>query len=69
MPALSADVLAKPYPMTLVAEKQIETGLFLQHLCSHAAFHLGQVGYLRRALTGDTRSASPVLLTAIMSPA
>ena len=32
------------------------------HLCSHAAFHLGQAGYVRRAVTGDARSSRPVPL-------
>ena len=30
------------------------------HLCAHAAFHLGQVGYLRRLLTGENQSAGPL---------
>lgn len=38
------------------------TGLFLTHLAAHLAFHLGQAGYLRRVLTGDTRSSAPLPL-------
>ena len=38
------------------------TRMFLLHLCAHAAFHLGQAGYVRRALTGDARSSGPVPL-------
>lgn len=42
---------------------QFRTGAFLLHLCSHAGFHLGQAGYLRRILTGDTAtSAGPIPL-------
>lgn len=67
LPTLSADVLSKPYPLSMVPGKEIETALFLQHLCSHAAFHLGQAGYVRRALTGDTASAGPVSLVALMT--
>jgi hypothetical protein len=33
------------------------TARVLLHLAAHLAFHLGQVGYLRRALTGDPTSA------------
>ena len=62
LPTLSAGTLAMPYPQTMVPGREIRTALFLQHLCSHAAFHLGQAGYLRRALTGDTRSSGPVSL-------
>ncbi|MFT4603718.1 MAG: hypothetical protein ACI9W4_000433 [Rhodothermales bacterium] len=29
---------------------------FLLHLCSHAALHVGQAGYLRRILTGNNES-------------
>ncbi len=67
LPALSADALAKVYPANPVpGGKEIATGLFLQHLCSHASFHLGQAGYLRRVVTSDTRSAGPVSLHELM---
>lgn len=33
---------------------------FLIHLCAHLAFHLGQAGYLRRVLTGDSTSSGPM---------
>ena len=32
----------------------------LLHLCAHAGFHLGQIGYLRRILTGENRSVGPL---------
>jgi hypothetical protein len=38
------------------------TGTFLLHLCVHAGFHLGQAGYLRRVLTGNTASSGPIPL-------
>jgi uncharacterized damage-inducible protein DinB len=69
LPGLSAETLSARYPLDMVPGKQIETGFFLQHLCSHASFHLGQAGYLRRALTGDARSSTPVSLSTIMDPA
>ena len=47
---------AAPFPMA-VGGLQPVTGRFLVHLASHLAFHLGQAGYLRRALTGDATSA------------
>ena len=40
----------------------IRSGLFLMHLCAHTAYHLGQVGYLRRALTGDARTSGALPL-------
>lgn len=34
--------------------------VFLIHLCAHAAMHLGQAGYLRRALTRNSASSGPL---------
>jgi DinB superfamily len=39
-----------------------EAHTFLIHLCAHTAFHLGQAGYLRRALSGDPTSSGPMSL-------
>jgi hypothetical protein len=66
LPGLSAEVLAKVYPASPVPGKEIATALFLQHLCSHASFHLGQAGYLRRVVTGEVKSAGPVSLHDLM---
>jgi hypothetical protein len=49
--ALTEAALAAPYPAA-VAGHHSPTGRFLLHLEVHLAFHLGQAGYLRRALTG-----------------
>lgn len=58
------DLLLLDYPEEL-AGTRFTTGLFLQHLSTHLAMHLGQVGYLRRMLTGDGTSAGPVSLQAL----
>jgi hypothetical protein len=50
-PQLTAD-----YPDGLGVPR-MATGLFLFHLSAHLAFHLGQAGYLRRALTGSNESS------------
>ncbi|HEX7552073.1 MAG TPA: DinB family protein [Geothrix sp.] len=50
--ALTAAAEAAPYPAA-VAGHHPTTGRFLLHLEVHLAFHLGQAGYLRRALTGE----------------
>jgi hypothetical protein len=67
MPTLTDVILASDYPLRMIEGKRIETGFFLHHLCAHASFHLGQAGYLRRALTGDARSAGPLSLASIMA--
>ena len=41
-----------PYPHA-VMDHHPPTGRFLLHLETHLAFHMGQAGYLRRALTGE----------------
>ena len=54
------DTLAAAFPEAVLGVS-FTTQVFLLHLCAHAAFHLGQAGYLRRALTGDARSSGPLL--------
>jgi hypothetical protein len=61
LPALPAETLASEFP-ELVMGLRFRTSTFLVHLCAHAGFHLGQAGYLRRAVTGDTTSSGPVPL-------
>lgn len=53
---MTEDDLAQPYP-ELVNNRRFSTGDFLLHLSTHLAFHLGQAGYLRRALTRDSTSS------------
>lgn len=59
IPRLTDDVLSGPFPGPFPGPS-VCTRLFLVHLCMHASMHLGQAGYLRRALTGDARSIGPV---------
>jgi uncharacterized damage-inducible protein DinB len=66
--ALTSEALEADYPMVL-AGRTINTGAFLVHLAAHLAFHLGQAGYLRRVITGDNTSTSPLALAAISAPA
>ena len=54
--ALPAEVQTATFPAP-VGPYRPPTGIFLMHLATHLAFHLGQVGYLRRTLTGDPASA------------
>jgi len=69
--AVVRDVLARvpesallaPYPEPILG-LTFGTRLGLLHLCAHAAFHLGQAGYLRRVLTGEAaQSSGPLPLT------
>lgn len=49
--ALTEEALAQPFPQAVMGH-QPPTERFLMHVSTHLAFHLGQAGYLRRALTG-----------------
>ena len=49
-------------------DRAIAVRIFLIHLCAHAAMHLGQAGYLRRALTTDSLSSSPVPFEPLVRP-
>jgi len=58
LPQLNGERLALPFDAH--AGVSVSTQRFLLHLCTHTAFHVGQVGYLRRILTGDARSTNTV---------
>ena len=45
---------------------QPPTGRFLLHLATHLAFHLGQTGYLRRALTGEAGATGGMGIAELM---
>ena len=64
LPALDVAALAAPYP-DAVANHTFGTGDFILHLCSHFAYHLGQIDYHRRIVTGHNVSIGAVALTAI----
>jgi uncharacterized damage-inducible protein DinB len=51
VPTLQDDSLSRRYPESPGLSKPLRTRRFLLHLCAHAAYHLGQIGYLRRVLT------------------
>ena len=61
LPDVSDSALDAPFPEAVMGFT-FRTSTFLVHLCSHAGFHLGQAGYLRRILTGDSTSSGPVPL-------
>ncbi len=64
VPSVPESELNGEYPELVGGCKQ-NTRLFLIHLCTHLALHVGQVGYLRRILTGDSNSSGPVSVRAI----
>jgi uncharacterized damage-inducible protein DinB len=67
LPTLSAATLSAPFPIA-VAGIRPPTSRFLLHLAAHLAFHLGQIGYLRRTLTGDSQSAGAMAIPDLAQP-
>jgi uncharacterized damage-inducible protein DinB len=57
--AASDDVLRGPYPEP-IATRTVAASDFLVHLVAHLAYHLGQIDYHRRMVTGDTRGVDAV---------
>lgn len=51
--------IRQPYPEP-IAKRTVSTGVFLLHLASHLAYHLGQIDYHRRAVTGDVKGVDAV---------
>ena len=66
LPRLAEGRFDTEYPEA-VNGMRFQTDRFLLHLCTHAAFHLGQAGYLRRALTGQSQSSGPIPLKPVAS--
>jgi Protein of unknown function (DUF1572) len=62
MAAISEADLATPYPEA-VGGVRSTTGAFLAHLATHLAYHLGQVDYHRRILTGDGKTVKAMAVT------
>lgn len=61
---LAPDRLALEYPEEL-AGSRMATGLFLVHLATHLAHHLGQAGTLRRVLTGESAGSGAISIKAL----
>ena len=61
LPRVTESQLAGAFPEPVMG-LALPTDLFLLHLCVHAGFHLGQAGYVRRIVTGDSTSSGPLPL-------
>jgi uncharacterized damage-inducible protein DinB len=59
MGAVNEAALAAPYPEQ-VAGRSIAMGDFLVHLSTHLAYHLGQLDYHRRVVSGDRRGVGAI---------
>jgi uncharacterized protein DUF664 len=57
--AIDETALHADFP-ELVAEARVRTGDYLVHLCTHFAFHLGQIDLHRRIVTGNAEGIGAV---------
>jgi hypothetical protein len=62
---VTSEHLRMEYPLP-IADHRIETERFLVHLAVHLGFHLGQLDYHRRAVTGQGTSVSPMGVPALV---
>ena len=53
--SISEDKIPALYPLN-VFDKEMSTEYFLLHLHGHLTYHLGQINYLRRAITAKTEN-------------
>jgi hypothetical protein len=65
--ALEATRLDEPFPLPMYG-KSVKTELWLLHLSTHLAFHLGQLDYHRRTVTGNRMSAGAVAIPPLFAP-
>ncbi len=63
---LADERLSRPFPLAF-GDTTVSTGDFLIHLSTHLAFHVGQVDYHRRLITGENESIGPLAIPALAS--
>jgi hypothetical protein len=69
LPHLSEEQMSQPFP-ELIREHPLQTAELLEQLAVHLAYHLGQISYHRRLVTGNARGVdalSPAELVAARS--
>lgn len=67
IPQITREVLASPYPER-IGGHVVTTEVFLVHLASHLAYHLGQIDYHRRVITGDAQGVGALAAAEIAAP-
>ena len=61
VPALPPEEFDRVFPEKVFG-RDLRTDRFLLHLCTHAAYHLAQAGYLRRIVTGLNQTSGAMSL-------
>ena len=52
---LSKNELQKDYPLPVLNEEKTNTSYFLLHLLGHLNYHIGQINYHRRIISGSSQ--------------
>ncbi|MBC8086808.1 MAG: DUF1572 family protein [Phycisphaerae bacterium] len=65
--SLAAPQLEGMFPQEL-NNLRIPTDIFLMHLATHLTYHLGQLDYHRRCVTGDSTAVGTLSLPALLLP-
>lgn len=64
---LTEDRLEQPFPVR-IGDAQLSTRLTILQLMTHLAYHLGQLDYHRRIVTGNVASAGTIAPPAVLRP-
>lgn len=67
LPTLSEESLSQPYP-DKVGGEVLPIGVVLVHLATHLAYHLGQLDYHRRMVTGNSSGVGAVAANELRLP-
>jgi len=66
LPRLSEEQMLLPFPEP-IRDRHLQTGELLLQLAVHLAYHLGQVSYHRRVVTGDVRGVGALSAAELVS--
>lgn len=66
--SLDASQLAVDYPDAVGAGPTVPTYVRLMHLAVHASYHLGQIDYHRRIVTGNPATVNAISASALVGP-
>lgn len=66
VPVLPEEILTATYPAVL-GKVTVNTLDFMMHLSAHLAYHLGQIDYHRRMVTGEGTTVNTVAISEIAS--
>ena len=66
LPRLSAEQMSQPFPEP-IRDHHLQTGELLMQLAVHLAYHLGQVSYHRRLVTGTVRGVDALSAAEIVA--